>query len=105
MKVKLLIMTLLFGLCLSQDFNQMNKNPIQGFTSTPNINNQNIVSKLDQILEVLGERVNAPSSGFGAKDSGTGPIKLNIKFAHDTTNSSSNNNSQSALHIIEHSIL
>ena len=67
--------------------------------STPNINNQNIVSKLDQILEVLGERVNAPSSGFGAKDSGDGPIKLNINFGQDGTNhslnNSSNNNSQS----------
>ena len=65
--------------------------------SIPSINNQNIVSKLDQILEVLGEKVNAPSSGFGEKDTGTGPIQLNINFAQDPINSSPNNNPQANL--------
>lgn len=76
MKVKLLIITLLFGLCLSQDFNQMNKNPIQGFTSTPNINNMSISAD----YSYLGARKFFDGDGIVWKDGDSLPIDDTLKF-------------------------
>ena len=42
MKVKYFIIISTIGFCLSQDFNQMRSNPIQGFTVSPNKNKMRI---------------------------------------------------------------
>ena len=76
MKVKLLIMTLLFGLCLSQDFNQMNKNPIQGFTSTPNIDKMSISAD----YSYLGARKFFDGDGKIWKDGESISIADTLKF-------------------------